>query len=109
MKQTVNFTGFCDAFSETYRNNFSYEAKRALFEFIEEIEEQTGTETELDIVSLCCDYNELTYEEVAREYSILDDEDAYSRDTIRQIVSDYLHENTTVVAELDNTVVFAAF
>lgn len=58
MKQIVNFSQFCDAFSDTYKDNFSYEGKRALFDYLEELEESTGEEIELDIVALCVEYTE---------------------------------------------------
>lgn len=59
MKQTVNFNGFCDAFERMGRNeNFSYAGKRALFDYLEEFEQDTGEEIELDIVALCCEYSE---------------------------------------------------
>jgi hypothetical protein len=58
MKRTVSFTDFLDAFSEERRNTYSYEGKKALFEFLEEYEESTGEETELDIIALCCEFTE---------------------------------------------------
>ena len=63
MKKTVTFIMFCDSFSDTYRGNFTYEGKRALFEYLNELEESTGTEIELDPVSFCCEYTE--YENLA--------------------------------------------
>lgn len=60
MIKTVNFSDFCDEFSktETYKNNFSYEGKRALFDYLERLEEDTSNPIELDIVALCCEYSE---------------------------------------------------
>ena len=58
MKTTVNFSQFCDSFSEQYKNNFTYQGKRALYDYLEEYEESTGEEVELDTVALCCEYNE---------------------------------------------------
>ena len=58
MKQTINFSQFCDSFGDTYKNNFSYEGKRALFDYLENYEEEMGTEIELDPVALCCEYTE---------------------------------------------------
>lgn len=59
MKQTVNFNDFCDAWRKHGRNDsFSYEGKRALFDWIEQIDEQCGTETELDVVELDCYFSE---------------------------------------------------
>lgn len=38
MKQTVGFSQFCDAFPDTYKNNFTYVGRRALFDYIEQLE-----------------------------------------------------------------------
>lgn len=60
MKQTVTLYDFQYGFNrwETYKNNFTDEALKALFEYLEEYEESTGEEIELDIVALCCEYSE---------------------------------------------------
>lgn len=60
MKQYVSRFDFQDAFlkSETYKNNFSYEGLNALFDYLEEYEEETGEEIDFDMVALCCDYSE---------------------------------------------------
>jgi len=71
MKQTINFTDFCNAFREMNRDdNFSYEGKRALFEWIEEFERATNVEEDLDIIGLCCDFTEYeSLEEFQQDYS----------------------------------------
>lgn len=59
MKHTINFSEFCDAFRDLNREeNFTYEGKKALFDILTFIEEDTGEEMELDVVALCCDYSE---------------------------------------------------
>ena len=59
MKQTVNFSEFCDRFKAMGRNNkFTYWGKKALFNYLEEYEESLGEEMELDVIALCCDYTE---------------------------------------------------
>ena len=59
MKKTINFYDFERAFSsDTYQDHFSYEGKKALFEYLEEYEDSTGEQIELDIVALCCDFAE---------------------------------------------------
>ena len=58
MKQTINFSQFCDSFGGDYKNNFSYEGKKAIFEYLEEYEDGTDTEIELDPIALCCEYSE---------------------------------------------------
>lgn len=39
-------------------DNFSFKGKKALFDYLEQYEEGTGQEIELDIVALCCEYTE---------------------------------------------------
>jgi len=59
MKKTVWENEFIDAFEEMGRgNNFSYEGKKALYNYLEDYEEQTGEEIELDIIAICCEYTE---------------------------------------------------
>ena len=69
MKQTVNFNHFCDSFTGSYANKFSYDAKRALFDYLEEYETETGTQIELDPFALDCEYTEYkNLEEIVKEY-----------------------------------------
>ena len=59
MKQSVNMYDFERAFKNFERmNNFSYDGLKALFEYLEDYEEDTGEEIELDVIALCCDYME---------------------------------------------------
>ena len=46
------------AFKNFERDNFSYDGLKALFEYLEEYEDSTGEEVELDVIALCCDYME---------------------------------------------------
>ena len=67
MKQQVNFSQFIDAFRDYGRHDqFTYQAKRALFDWIEEMDDDCGTESELDVVALCCEFSEI--EEDDKEY-----------------------------------------
>ena len=70
MKQTIDVYGFRRAFERTDRKDqFSYEGLEALFEYLEEYEEGTGEEVELDVIGLCCDYCEYeSLEEFHGEY-----------------------------------------
>ncbi len=58
MKQSVNMYDFERAFKRCERDNFSYDGLKALFEYLEEYEDSTGEEVELDVIALCCDYME---------------------------------------------------
>ena len=81
MYQTVNFSAFVDAFRAQGREDqFSYAAKRMLFDHLEEIEDH-----ELDVIALCCAYAEDEEADVRRNYSIEGD------------VLEWLQDNTIVV------------
>ena len=57
MKQTVTYIAFVDAFRAYDRyEQFGYAALRALFEYLEELEQDIGEEMELDVIALCCDW-----------------------------------------------------
>ena len=59
MKQTINFSQFIDAFQSMNRiDHFSHEGLKALFDYLENYEEDTGEQIELDVITLCCDYEE---------------------------------------------------
>ena len=57
MKQTINFTDFVQAFHNHNRfDNFGYDGLTALFDYLEEYEQSTGEDLELDVIALCCDF-----------------------------------------------------
>lgn len=58
MIETINFSSFVDGFTGSYKNNFSYDGKKALFDYIEETEQELDEQTEYDPISLCCEYTE---------------------------------------------------
>jgi hypothetical protein len=83
MKRTINEYQFCRAFDEMNRSeNFSYEGRKAIFEYLEQYEEDTGEEIELDVIAICCDFSEYAnlaefQAEYGAEYETLEDiEDA---------------------------------
>lgn len=84
-------------FMEAFRNmdvydQFGYEALSALFDYIEDVEQDTGVEIDLDVVAICCDYTVSTLKEVRDAYDLDEDVD----------VLEYLMDNTVVVEELDD-------
>ena len=57
MKQSINIYDFQEAF-RLRPNNFSNDGLRALFEYLEYLEEDIGEEFELDVIAICCEYTE---------------------------------------------------
>lgn len=58
MKETVTESRFIQAFQALRPNNFSRPALVALFDYLDQLEQDLGEETELDVISLCCDWAE---------------------------------------------------
>tara|TARA_R110000868_G_scaffold711_4_gene5134 strand:+ start:1070 stop:1378 length:309 start_codon:yes stop_codon:yes gene_type:complete len=59
MFTAINQSQFIDEFRAHGRQDqFSYGALVALFQSLEEMEEQTGEELELDVIGLCCEFAE---------------------------------------------------
>lgn len=59
MHKQINFYDFERAFVDMGRENqFTYEGKKALFDHLEEYEESTDNRIELDVIALCCDFQE---------------------------------------------------
>jgi hypothetical protein len=59
MKQSINMYEFERAFINMDRGEqFSYNGLKALYEYLEEYEEATGTELDLDVIAFCCEYAE---------------------------------------------------
>lgn len=94
MYTNVNKSAFMDAFHAHGRyEQFGYAALSSPFDYLEELEEGIGEEIELDVIALCCDYSVNTLQEIATSYSI----EAGEGEDLRELVLDYLNENTSVV------------
>jgi len=101
MKQSVNFSAFCDAFHAYKRyDQFGYQALQILFEYLEEMESETGEELELDVIALCCDYSVDSVADIAENYGI-DLSDCEDEDSKRDAVTEYLNDNTIVCGDFE--------
>ena len=98
MKTTINFEQFQQAFIDANRAyNFTEEGLKVLFNFLEALEEDTGEEIELDVLALCCEFEEATEDAIKECYGL----DGY--------VLGYLEYHTMVVGTTDNTIIYAEF
>jgi hypothetical protein len=108
MKTTVSRYDFERAFSDANRKeNFSYEGLALLFDYMEEYEESTGEEIELDVIAICCDYCEDTLEDIANNYGI--DLVEVDEDEQQEYVRNYLEAHTTLIGETSTGFVYACF
>lgn len=99
MKQTVYFSDFTQAFHQRGRGDqFSYDALQIIFDYMEEYEQDTGEEIELDVIGICCEITEMSVEEICDSFNIDVEE-----------VEDYLSSQTTVLGETSAGFVFVQF
>jgi hypothetical protein len=108
--QTVYKSDFVDAFIHAGRSsNFSVRAREMLFDYLEEYSDSTGEPVELDVIALCCDYNEDHWSDIADNYSI-DLSDCDDEDEKIETVREYLEDNTCLIGETyDGAFLYQAF
>lgn len=101
MKTSINKYEFRDSFIRMGRkDNFSYEGLNVLFDYFEEYEKSTGEEIELDVIAICCEFNEATPDEIRADYCVSSDRD----------LMEYLQYHTIVAGVTDDgSIVYAAF
>lgn len=95
--KTIDFQDFVATF-EAYgrKEQFSRAALRALFDYYEELSDDTGEPWELDVIGICCDWAEMTWHEVAESYNV-DLDDCEDDDERINAVVEYLQDNTSYI------------
>lgn len=111
MKMTLSTYDIADALYADKDGGWSRAGAWALAEYLEEYEDSTGEEIELDVVAFRCDFWELSsLQECIQEYTTEDDhhlfktEDGWDDELIRT----YLNDNTTLI-EFDGGVIVGSF
>jgi hypothetical protein len=106
MIKTLTVHDFHEAFRNSERRDqFSFDAQRLLFNYFEQVEEDTGEQIELDIIAICCEYTEENVRDVAEYYNI--DIKNIAEDDILQAVLDFIQEATSVVGvTVDKKIVY---
>lgn len=93
MHKRIYLSDFIEAFNDHGRDDqFSPAALEALFEFFEELEDETGELVELDVIAICCDFTEYDSPQDCAEDMFLDVEGMEDRDIIS-----LLQERTIVI------------
>lgn len=102
----LSFNDFVREFSEYGReDNFSRAGLEALYNYIYDFAEESGTPYVLDVIALCCDFTEYTLEEVVSDFSDLLEED----DILDEILDTLNHHTTALRASSADTLVVANF
>ena len=100
MKTTVNAHDFVEAFARIRPDQFSRAALLALFEHLTEVERESETEMELNVIALCCQWTEYsTMQEAAEAYGWESEEsgDDERADTSEREAQEFLADETTVL------------
>lgn len=99
MHITINKSQFRDAFHRAGRKDqFSYEALGLLFDYLEDCGDATGLDYELDVIAICCEFCEMSEEEVRDSYHVNSEDTDY-----------FLQEHTIYIGATDAGHVFAQF
>lgn len=112
MYKTITQYDFTSWFaqSDTYKNNFSYNGLIALYEYLENYENETGESIEFDPIALCCEYSEydsaysavLAYNEDYAQNVLKGSEDCEEQ------ALEWLQERTQVI-EFDGGIIIQQF
>lgn len=107
--QTLSKSSFIDAFKQSSRKDqFSYEALEAIFDYLEEYSDSTGEPVEFDIVGICCDWSEMTWQEVALSYGVDLSQCTDDDERIGEVES-FLCDNTQFLELSDGNFVYQQF
>ena len=69
MFQHISEYDFIRAFEQVRPDNFSRAGLSALYEYLEQLEEDIGNPIELDVIAICCEYAEYeSLEEFQEDY-----------------------------------------
>lgn len=112
MKTTATFSSFVEEFHRMNRyDQFGYKALRIIYDYLEEYEDSTGTEVELDVIAICCDFCVSDWETIAKDYRIdLGDIDVYNdEEEAEKAVIDYLNNHTIVLGTCEDGIVYQVF
>ena len=110
MKKTITLNDFKQEFNSIRPNNFTEEGLEILFDHLEQYESGCGEQIELDVIALCCDYEESDVNDIIASYFNVYHSDAAILEEKLVGVELFLEENTTLCGMTsDNNFVFAKF
>ncbi len=111
MIKTITLYDFIEAFRTMGRGNqFTHAALELIFDYIEEYEQETGEQIELDVIALCCEWSESTPEEIIEQYDTDINTEGMTEDEIAAAVYEWLNDETQVAATTDyGTLVYVQF
>ena len=114
MKETLSANQVADALRADEYGGWTYAGARAMAEYLEELEDDTGEELELDVVAIRCDYSEYaSLQEWAAGYfadwkaALAIDRDM-DDDDIDNAIREHIRDNGQLI-EFDGGVIVSSF
>lgn len=100
--KTFNENDFINEFKTYDRmDNFSIKGLRVLFNALEEMSIDCEMSIEMDVIALCCEYNEDTIADIIDNYDI-DVSECIDIEDVIETVEEYLQDNTFVCGSYDD-------
>lgn len=93
--EKYDFSLFLSRFEDYNRqSDYSYTGLKALYNYLEMLAAETGEPVELDVIALCCDFNEIRIDEIKTETGF---------DSLEE-----LEENTIVINVDKDSIIYQA-
>lgn len=109
MKTTLNTSDIARALKSDENAAWSWNGAKALAEHLEEYEESTGEELELDVCAIRCDFSEHTsLEDWAADYGLEEDSLDDGREDREDNIRSFIRDNGTLI-EFDGGVIVSCF
>jgi hypothetical protein len=120
MKTTLNTSDIARALKSDENANWSWNGAKALAEYLEQLEEDTGEEMELDVVAIRCDFSEFaSLQEWVSEYHGEPQADAMSssgidldgdetEEEIDDLIRSYIQDHGTLI-EFSGGIIVSCF
>ena len=100
--KTFNEYDFINEFKAYNRmDNFSYKGLHILFNALDEMVQDCEMVIEMDVIALCCEYNEDDLYSIVSNYD-LDVTDLASDDLVAEFVEEYLQDNTYTCGQYED-------
>jgi len=101
MKKNVSLKDFIQGFKDFGMDYFTIEGYEVLYNYLIDLEEDTGREIDFDVIAICCDYSEYTFKELLEEFFSNDEDFTDLKKGFEQEILNRLREKTEVL-EVEN-------
>jgi hypothetical protein len=109
MKNTLSTSDIARALKSDENAAWSWNGARALAEYLEQLEEETGEEMELDVCAIRCDFSEYdSLEAWASDYGMQEDSLDDGREDREDNIRSFIRDNGQLI-EFDGGVIVSSF